>query len=291
MNSTRVPTIAILAQLFAWQRCVVAQQAGARPEIRTYKTIAARELKAHIFEPGLNADATSRPVIVLFHAGGWNAGSPEWVYDDAKRFAALGLVAIAGEYRLSDQKDVTPVEAMSDARDLIRWVRSNAATLDIDPRRVAAYGYSAGGHLAFSAAVFTHPEESKTRAVPDALILLSPAVSIVDDQWPQVLLGKHGNVRDISPAEHIVKRLPPMIVIEGAADTETPLAGVQEFCDRATRAGGICELHAYAALGHILSRNLDPHAQEQGPFDPDPVAVQDSHAKEAAFLRRIGFVR
>ena len=61
--------------------------------------------------------------------------------------------------------------------------------------------------------------------------------------------------------------------------------------DRAKQVGGICELHVYPKLGHILSRNLDPHAQEEGPFDPDPAAVQDAHAKEDAFLRRIGYVR
>lgn len=176
-------------------------------------------------------------------------------------------------------------------RDLIRWVRKNSADLGVDPHRVAVYGYSAGGHLAASAAVFPHDEEDKISAVPDALVLLSPAASIVEDPWPQVLLGKRADVKNISPAENIRRRLPPMIIIEGASDTETPLAGVQRFCDRAKQLGGKCELHVYPGLGHLLSRNLDPHAQEQGPFDPDPAAVQDAHAREDAFLIRIGYRR
>jgi acetyl esterase/lipase len=80
-----------------------------------------------------------------------------------------------------------------------------------------------------------------------------------------------------------------MVVIEG--DAETPLPGVQRFCDRAKQVGGICELHVYPKLGHILSRNLDPRAQEESPFDPDPAAVQDAHAKEDEFLKRIGYIR
>jgi hypothetical protein len=43
--------------------------------------------------------------------------------------SSLGIVSIAGEYRLSDQKNITPLEAMSDVRDLIRWVRENFASL------------------------------------------------------------------------------------------------------------------------------------------------------------------
>ena len=80
--------------------------------------------------------------------------------------SSLGIVSIAGEYRLSDQKNITPLEAMSDVRDLIRWVRENFASLGVDPNRIAAYGVSAGGHLAVSAAVFPHANESKISAVP-----------------------------------------------------------------------------------------------------------------------------
>jgi hypothetical protein len=47
----------------------------------------------------------------------------------------------------------------------------------------------------------------------------------------------------------------------------------------------------YPNLGHILSRSLDPRAQEEGPFDPDPDAVLDAHAKDESFLRRGGFLR
>ena len=268
-----------------------AQEHNIEPSIRTYKTVGTTELKAHVFMPAASAQGKLRPAIVLLHGGGWNAGSPEWTYDDARWYAGMGLVAIAGEYRLSDQKTITPLEAMSDARDLIRWVRQNATDFAVDPHRVAVYGISAGGHLAATAAVFPHEEESKISAVPDALIFLSPAVSIVDDHWPQILLGTHAEVKDISPAENIKKQLPPMVIIEGAADTETPLPGVQRFCERAKQMGGTCELHVYPGVGHILSRNLDPHAQEQGPFDPDPAANADAHTKEKAFLVGIGYTK
>jgi acetyl esterase len=50
---------------------------------------------------------------------------------------------VAAEYRLSDQKTITPLDAMADARDIVRWMRRNAAGLGILPDRIAVYGVSA----------------------------------------------------------------------------------------------------------------------------------------------------
>ena len=284
-------SIAICALSVLFSFGASAQEHNVQPQIRTYKTVGAAELKAHVFLPDDTPKSASRPAIVLLHGGGWNAGSPEWMYDDAKHYARMGMVAIAGEYRLSDQKTITPLEAMSDVRDLIRWVRQNSSDLRVNPNQIVVYGVSAGGHLAVSAAVFPHSEESKVSSVPDALILLSPAVSLTGDNWPRILLGGRANVKDISPADNISKPLPPIAIFEGAEDTETPLHGVKRFCDEATQAGGTCEIHIYPNVGHILTRNLDPHAQEMGPFDPDPVAMKDTHAKEDAFLREMKYVQ
>jgi acetyl esterase len=261
------------------------------PTIEIYKTVSGVKLTAHVFRPDGASRGGRRAAIILLHGGGWTDGDPEWTYDDAQRYAGLGLVAIAGEYRLSDRKTITPLEAMADVRDLVRWVRENASELGVDPHRVALEGISAGGHLAAGAAVFPHPEESKTSAVPDALILLSPAVSIAHDPWPQLLLGSRSEVKAISPVENIEKPLPPVLMIEGTADTETPLAGAQRFCDRAIQVGGTCEIHLFPGVGHLLTRNLDPHAQEEGPFDPAPEALKETYAEEAAFLLRIGFMK
>jgi acetyl esterase len=282
---------ALLASLLALRTITIAHAQSGQPSIRTYKTVGSTELKAHIFLPVDPAKGKPHAAIILLHGGGWNAGSPEWVYGDANRYSGLGMVAIAGEYRLSDQKNNTPLEAMSDVRDLIRWVRQNASDLGIDPHRIAVYGISAGAHLAAAAAVFPHNEESNVSALPDALLLLSPPASILNDRWPQMLLGTRAEAKDISPAENVKIKLPPMIIVEGAADTETPLIGAQRFCDRAKELGGTCELNVYPGLGHLLSRNLDPHAQEEGPFDPDPASIMDAHAKEDAFLTRIGYTK
>jgi acetyl esterase/lipase len=108
-------------------------QDAAPDAIRTYKTVDGTELKLHVFKPSATA-TTPRPAMVLLHGGGWNVGSPEWTYDRAKRYASRGMVAIGVQYRLSDFKTITPLDAMADTRDAIRWVRSHAGELGVDPR-------------------------------------------------------------------------------------------------------------------------------------------------------------
>src|SRR4029079_18179223 len=120
--------------------------------------------------------------ILLFHGGGWNAGSAEWTFDAARRFAALGIVAISVEYRLSEGK-ITPIEALDDTCAAFRWARKHAADLSIDPNRVAGYGVSAGGQLVAAAATIGCPSNGDVHisSRPDALLLWSPAVDVTAD--------------------------------------------------------------------------------------------------------------
>jgi acetyl esterase/lipase len=182
--------------------------AGRAPAEHVYAEPGGTKLKAYVFSPG-EPGAAQRSAIVLFHGGGWAMGEPEWAFSRARHFAERGMVAVAAQYRLSDQKEITPREAMADASAAIRWVRAQAGSLGIDPQRVAAYGWSAGAHLAASTAVF----DAKTpgdgaSAQPDALVLVSPAVSLGTDRWVQRLLMDRGSARDISPDEHVRKGLP-----------------------------------------------------------------------------------
>jgi acetyl esterase/lipase len=99
--------------------------------------------------------------ILLFHGGGWNAGSAEWVFEAAGRFASLGMVAVAVDYRLS-KGNITPIEALDDTRAAFRWVRRKAAEFNIDPKHVAGYGVSAGGHGTIGLWCLSLPCVSKT---------------------------------------------------------------------------------------------------------------------------------
>jgi len=247
------------------------------------------ELKAYVFSAQKASAGQRRPAIVLFHGGGWTTGDPEWAFPRAKHFAERGMVAVAAQYRLSDEKTVTPLEAMDDARAVIRWTRKHADSLGIDPKRIAAYGWSAGAHLAASAAIFDEKESGEdASAIPNALVLISPAVSLASDGWVQRLLGQRGHAEDISPDEHVRRGLPPSLILEGSDDTVTPLNGVKRFCERLRAAGNTCELHVYQGFGHLFTPRGIP---DDGMPQPDPATSADAAARADRFLESLGFLR
>ena len=275
-----------------WLVAVVAvtpgEAAPRAPVEHVYAQTGTIQLKAYVFSPD-QAGGGRRSAIVLFHGGGWAMGEPAWAFSRAKHFSERGMVAIAAQYRLSDQKETTPHEAMADARAVIRWVRVHADSLGVDPKRVAAYGWSAGGHLAASAAIFD-PDSSKdsVNARPDALVLVSPAVSLVADRWVQRLLIGRGSARDISPDEHVHKGLPPTLILQGNVDTVTPLSGAKRFCERMRAAGNVCELQVYEGFGHLFTPAGTP---DDGMPQPDPATSADALARADAFLESLGFLR
>ncbi len=262
------------------------EQAQRQPVEHVYATPGGTPLKAYVFSPA-KPGGGKLSAIVLLHGGGWAMGEPQWAFPRARHFTERGMVAIAAQYRLSDQKGITPIEAMEDARAVIRWVRVHADSLDIDPKRIAAYGWSAGAHLAASAAVFdkTASEESVSGS-PDALVLVSPAVSLASDSWVQRLLGDRARARDISPDEHMRTGLPPTLILQGNVDTVTPMNGVKRFCERMRAAGNTCKLQIYEGFGHLFTPAGIP---DDGMPSPDPETSADASARADRFLESLGF--
>ncbi len=253
----------------------------------TYRTVDDRALKAYVFQPANGA--AGRAAIVIFHGGGWSIGEPEWAFGRARHFAARGMTAVAAQYRLSDQKSITPVEAMADARAVIHWMRTSAAALGINPKRIAAYGWSAGGHLAVSAAIFSETAvQGGVSSSPDALVLVSPALHLEKDGWVQRLLGTRAEASSISPASHVRKGLPPTLILQGSDDTVTPLEGARLFADRMRDAGNRCDMQVYPGVGHLFT---PAGTRDDGWPQPD-VKVQALAFKKADdFLISLGLMR
>jgi acetyl esterase/lipase len=286
MRSMGVWVVTILHLLVAPSVAATKNEpAPGAPVEHVYATPGGTELRAYIFSPE-KPGTEKRPAIILFHGGGWAMGEPAWAFARAKKFAERGMVAVAAQYRLADQKGITPLEAIADARAVVRWVRGQADALGIDPKRVAAYGWSAGGHLAASAAVFDTDAVASAR--PDALVLVSPAVSVTADGWLQRLLMGRGNARDISPDEHVRKGLPPTFILQGDVDTVTPVAGAKRFCERMRAAGNVCELHIYPGFGHLFTPAGTP---DDGMPQPDQATSADASRRADSFLASLGFLK
>lgn len=253
------------------------------PMVSVYKQVGDTALKVAVFTPP-GAPAGRRTAVAIFHGGGWNIGQLEWTFGDARRLAAAGCVGVGVQYRLSspDHDGVTPIDAIADARDGIRWIRAHADELGVDPHRIVALGWSAGGHLAACTAIFTDPlTELDVSSAPNALVLWFPALALEYDDWmPRLLHGRTDRLK-ISPDQYVRPGLPPTLILVGREDRTTPAAGAEKFQRLMQAAGNRCELHIYDHVSHSF---------EDTPGHIDPAVSADSKQRTLQFLRDIGML-
>lgn len=104
-----------------------------------------REIRCMIVRPA--GSVSNAPAILHFHGGGHVLGVPEMNKPQLMRWAhELGCVVVSVDYRLAPESRFP--EPMEDAYAALRWMHEQAATLGIDPARIAVSGESAGGAMA-----------------------------------------------------------------------------------------------------------------------------------------------
>ncbi|MBC8357306.1 MAG: alpha/beta hydrolase [Planctomycetes bacterium] len=143
-------------------------------------------LELEVFLPP--AEKASGTAIVLCPGGGYirhvtdREGYPiaRWLNDH-------GIATIILEYRLPELRHQVP---LLDAQRAIRLTRANAATWKIDPNRIGILGFSAGGHVASTAA--THFDDGNGNS-SDPIERLSCRPDFSWLVYPVVTMGKYTN--------------------------------------------------------------------------------------------------
>ena len=242
-----------------------------------FKTTEQKKLNLFIVKPNDWKPSDTRAAIVWFYGGGWVAGSPKQFEPQAQHFAKLGFVSILPEYRLIKNIPGPPVFPCRDAKSAMRWVRSHAAELGINPEKIAAAGGSAGGHLAAFTGLVDGTDDTaddlKISAKPAALLLFNPVLDNGKGEWGSERVGK--KTKEFSPAHNVTKEAPPAIVFLGTEDKLIPVSTMQRFQKNMESAGVRCDLHLYKGKGH-------------GFFNKDPERA-DTIKKSEAFLRDLGW--
>ena len=248
------------------------QMSGADAEV--YKQVGDIDLKMYIFRPAKHEDNESRPAIVFFFGSDWGPGTPAQFEHQCRHFARRGMIAITADYRAVARHGTTVVDAVMDGKSAIRWIRSNARRLGIDPDRITAAGGAEGGHVAVSAAVlpeFEGPDEDSTvSSQPNALALFGPAVVLAPaDGVRGVVPNKLDSIRDrlgapaerLCPYRQLNAQLPPTLIMHGTSDKAFPIEAAVAF---AAKANGLDQKNAPVTLESHDGQAFDFFRFERG---------------------------
>lgn len=210
------------------------------------------------------AESNTGAAVVICPGGGYGGLA---VDHEGRQIAAwlnsFGVNGFILEYRHRKRGYGHPAP-MQDAQRAVRTVRARAAELKIDPQKIGILGFSAGGHLASTAA--THFDAGKPDAAdpiervscrPDFAVLCY-AVIAFDEPYTHRgsqnnLLGKDADpelVRSLSNEKQVTKETPPTFLWHTNEDTGVPAENSVQFYLAMRKAGVPAELHIFEKGRH-----------------------------------------
>lgn len=199
------------------------------------------DLHCDIYRPP--AGTEKHMALIHLHGGGFARGSKDTLAGKVAPITSRGYVSVTAQYRLTGVAK-WPAQ-IDDVKTAIRWTRANADSLGIDPKRIAAVGYSAGGYLALFAAGAADTQLA-------ACVAFYPAVELGKD-LAQTLLPAGSDdaaVRAASPLTYIRAGFPPTVIFHGLADITVPPESSERLLHTLRGAGVPSELHTFAGVPH-----------------------------------------
>ncbi|MGD9498154.1 MAG: alpha/beta hydrolase fold domain-containing protein [Armatimonadota bacterium] len=277
----RLSGVLALAAIVRLPSCVAQPQIGLDFEAGAWvlRDVQYREVEGYplLLDAYLPADDRVHPALVFIHGGGWRTGSKEGGFRAVRgeQLIARGVAVFSFNYRLSG---IAPYPAaVEDCLQAIRWIRANAADLNVDPDRLATWGGSAGAHLALMMG-FLEPGEQDLDAQGNRLDNLvrcivdlnGPTDLAADDMHSeQALVLFMGARRDealeryetASPVRHLSADDPPVLIMHGTADRTVPYTQTVTLTRRMDELGVAYELFSFEGAGHGL-QGADPQQRE-----------------------------
>jgi acetyl esterase/lipase len=184
-------------------------------------------------------DKATGAAIVVFAGGGHN----QIVYgaegtDPAKFLANLGVVAISVKYRLFREPGSTYTfenATVPDSYRAMRYVRAHAAEWGIDPKRIGALGFSAGGENVSGIAFGSGEGDPKSS---DPIERVNGKPNFIMEVYPGGL-----GIPDVVPAD-----APPAFFLVSNDDGHTN--EVMDLANKYRKAKASMEVHIFSQGGH-----------------------------------------
>jgi acetyl esterase/lipase len=236
-----------------------------------------------IARPRMAVFRPARPnggAVLIFPGGGYR-----WVvvdkegYELARWFAARGVTAFVLFYRLpAEGWRSGPDTPLADAQRAMRLIRNRASEFAINPKRVTAVGFSAGGHVCASlltrfAATVYQPIDAADQlsARPDGAAPIYPVISMSAPTAHATsraeLIGEQASKaleRKYNPALNVPAGAPPTFLVHAEDDPAVPVANTLMLREALLAAKVPVETHLYPDGGHGFGLRLSKGHSVEG---------------------------
>ncbi len=199
----------------------------------------------------------SGAAIVVCPGGGYARLADHEGHNVAVWLNSIGVTAVVLKYRLGPR--YAHPAMMQDVLRAISTVRARAADWKVDAKRIGVMGFSAGGHLASTAA--THFEEGDASSAdpvrrvssrPDLVILAYPVITMSEapahSGSRRNLLGENPSkelLELLSNEKRVTSRTPPAFLFHTEDDSGVPVENSLMFAAALRRAKVPYELHVF----------------------------------------------
>jgi len=187
------------------------------------------------------------PAIIFIHGGAWRGGQRSDMKFYCVKFAEKGYVTATATYRLTGQAPFPA--AVHDVKCAVRWLRANAAKYQVDPKRIAVSGNSAGGHLAMMIGYSDDPSlegrggnnrvSSRVCAVvnfygpTDLTTDFAKQQGVVEDFMGGKTFDAAPDIyKQASPLFHLTPDDPPTLIFHGTIDSTVPIVQADKLSDK-----------------------------------------------------------
>ena len=213
----------------------------------------------------------TRPAILILPGGGYAWCSRREADPVAMQFLQAGYNVFTLYYTCRSDETVPALrwQPLIDAAGAILHIRRNAEQFGTDPAKIAICGFSAGGHLALSAAVLDIPGETAQQR-PNAVILGYPVVTAGEfahrGSFVQLAGSEDAAAQQAFTLEDkVTSDTPPVFVWHTMEDKTVPVENTLLLLAALRRAGVPCEAHLFEKGAHGTSISTaevdaaDPH--------------------------------
>jgi acetyl esterase/lipase len=236
--------------------------------LRIWENTSLQKVKSKIYVFYPEKEKNNKTALTICPGGSYcYLGMKQEGYDVAKRLTAQGFTTFVLRYRVG--KKASHPDMIQDLQRTIQIIRENAKKYQIEEEKAGIIGFSAGGHLAGTAATYFEENFMENLDIypqvslkPYFTVMVYPVVTMRDSfthkKSRKSLLGKNPTellMSKLSLEENVHQNMPPLLILHAKDDKVVSDQNSVMLSDNLTNAGIDHKFILYNTGGHGFGAN------------------------------------